>query len=256
MEFVLLLTGCIRPNCDDILHLKDCAERERQYVDAINWYIANTDSKIIFCENSGTDISNRFEASDRLEFLTFQSGEGGVTPNNSKSYKEMEIVEYASMHANFFQLDAVFVKITGRLKYLNIMSAQHYLRKKIKNTSAEYVCCDLGKTNIWSDSRFFFFTKPFLSRLLSKKEQVSLEFEFERALGTCVFQGLSEHLRFIYPNEPQRVSGIGGGFGCTYDETDEEFRKRCRRHQLWKCLFDTNLLPRFKAEHIERYGSK
>lgn len=233
VPFVLLLTGCVKPNCDDVLKLTDIEERKKQYIDSIYWYLKNTDCNIVFCENSGTDISDAFDLDyvDRLEFVTFTSENG--FHNRSKSYKEMEIIDYAFRHSCFLKEQAVYVKITGRLKYLNIKKTICYLEKKINDCSKEYVCCDLGKTNIWSDSRFFFCTQPFIERLLSKMDKIDLEFEFERALGTCVFQGLKEDLTFIYPNEPQRVSGIGGGFGIVYDEPDKSFLKRKLKHVIY-----------------------
>lgn len=53
----ILLTGCIHPNTKDALVINDADVRKKQYMDAIHWYLVNTPYNIVFCENSGTDIS-------------------------------------------------------------------------------------------------------------------------------------------------------------------------------------------------------
>lgn len=54
---VLMLTGCVAPNIkNDVLAVTDINTRKKQYLEAIQWYAANTPFKIIFCENSGYDL--------------------------------------------------------------------------------------------------------------------------------------------------------------------------------------------------------
>lgn len=63
-QVVLLLTGCIRPNIkNDILAITDVETRKNQYLEAIRWYVQNTPYKIVFCENSGYDISSELRVS-------------------------------------------------------------------------------------------------------------------------------------------------------------------------------------------------
>ena len=61
MEVVLLLTACIKPNVTDKIAVSDWKKRELMYMDALNWYLDNTDYNIVFVENSGVDISNNFK---------------------------------------------------------------------------------------------------------------------------------------------------------------------------------------------------
>lgn len=63
MKAVILLTGCINPNGMPFTQLTDTSDRQKQYVDAIHYYINNTDCKIVFCENSNTDINTLFKIS-------------------------------------------------------------------------------------------------------------------------------------------------------------------------------------------------
>lgn len=57
---VLLLTGCIKPNVTDVLRFTDPEAIKKQHVDAINWYLANAPYRLMFVENSGTNISCQF----------------------------------------------------------------------------------------------------------------------------------------------------------------------------------------------------
>ena len=91
---ILLLTACIKPNVTDTIAVSDWHERQRMYVEAVQWYVDNTPYEILFVENSGTDISQLVNDKDgRVEFLTFNSPP--TVPDRSRSYKEMEILEYA-----------------------------------------------------------------------------------------------------------------------------------------------------------------
>ena len=56
----IFLTGCIHANTKEGLAISDATVRKQQYIDAIQWYLNNTPYNIVFCENSGTDISNEF----------------------------------------------------------------------------------------------------------------------------------------------------------------------------------------------------
>ena len=57
MRVQLLLTACINPNSSEALAIKDASTRKKQYLEALQWYLDNTDYGITFCENSGTHIS-------------------------------------------------------------------------------------------------------------------------------------------------------------------------------------------------------
>lgn len=94
MRIQLLLTACIKPNSTDALAIRDAFTRKGQYLEAIQWYLDNTNFGITFCENSGTAISlseldMRGHDEARLEILTYTSQP--TIPERGKGYKEMEI---------------------------------------------------------------------------------------------------------------------------------------------------------------------
>ena len=60
MEYILLLTACINPDGMPFTCLADVGVRKKQYIEALNFYLKNTTRKIVFVENSGTDISSSF----------------------------------------------------------------------------------------------------------------------------------------------------------------------------------------------------
>lgn len=226
------------------------------YIDAIQWYLSNTPYDIVFCENSGTDLSEYFPDEQRLDILTFIA-ENNPNEDQSKSSKELSIIKYAYDHSSKIVPGKLFVKITGRLKYLNIVDTINRMKIPANLAETEFICCDLGKTNLWSDSRFFFFTYPFFKRMFAKQSQINIRYEFERMLGSCVYQMLQNNDgAFYYIPMPQRISGIGGGVGISYDITDAQYNKALRKHRVIKRLFDLGILPRFRRSHIEMYGNK
>lgn len=245
------------PNCNDCLSIKDVETRKKMYLEAINWYLHNTPYDIVFCENSGTDISIYLQNDNRLEILTFFAS-NNPDKDQSKSSREMDIIKYAYEHSSKIVPGALFVKITGRLKYLNLVDTVDYIKRHInRNLDMEFVSCELGKTNIWSDSRCFFFTYKFFQRMFAKQSLINISFEFERLLGTCVYQMLKNHEGvFWYLPLPQRISGVGGGIGTKYDITDAQYRNNVRKHNIIKHLFNMKLLPLFRKSHILEYGSK
>ena len=77
-KYVIVLTACINPGKMIHTSLTDVDIRRRQYEDALEFYLLQTDYPIVFVENSGTDISGdfrKFVDCGRLEFVTFQGNE-------------------------------------------------------------------------------------------------------------------------------------------------------------------------------------
>ena len=68
------MTGCVNPGKMPHTVLVDKDRREKQYISAIHFYLNNTPFKIVFVENTGTDLSSFFKesiAEYRCEFITF-----------------------------------------------------------------------------------------------------------------------------------------------------------------------------------------
>lgn len=121
MKKVILLTACVNPNGMALTALQDTDERLKQYEDALNWYLNNTDLPILFVENTDCDISPKYISqieNGRLEMLSFR---GNDYPRElGKGYGEAKILEYALNHSTFLKTTDVIIKITGRLICSNV----------------------------------------------------------------------------------------------------------------------------------------
>ena len=116
---VILLTACIRPEGMIFTKLQDSIVREEQYINAINYYLTNTDFRIVFCNNSGEDISNKIIANkNRIEFLSFDGN--SYNKNLGKGYGEFLIIKYATENSLFLKEADSIIKITGRIQVKNI----------------------------------------------------------------------------------------------------------------------------------------
>lgn len=241
MEVILLLTGCIKPNVTDKILWNDPEVRKRQYIDAINWYLENTPYKLIFAENSGTDISSCFcQYEGRTEFLTYESKP--TVPERSRSYKEMEILEYVYDNSEMLNSGGVIVKITGRLQLLNIMKLTDYVVSKAKKSTNGFVSAYKNINRPDSDCKYIWFSSNFLPILTAQKEHVYADYPFEWATGDAIREAKQKGFRFIYPLYPSREQGRGSN-GGVYDKTDKEFKNMLLKHQIKKIGFDLDIFP-------------
>jgi hypothetical protein len=104
--------------------LRDAGERERQYIDALTFFIRETPfSRIIVCDNSGYTYPlalTQLAASlgKRLEVLGF-NGDKEAMGRCGKGYGEGEIMAYTLAHSRLLAETEGFLKVTGRLKVVN-----------------------------------------------------------------------------------------------------------------------------------------
>ena len=242
-DVVLVLTGCIVPNCGDNLKINNCEERLKQYKKSIEWYYINTPYRIVFCENSGYNIANYYcDKRDRIEILTYKSSEEGY--DRSKGYKEMEILEYAYDNSEFIRDGKIFIKITGRLVLLNICRIVNYLLKKDKS----FICSYQNSTRPFSDCKFVFFTGEFWPILLSYKDKISNSNNFERITYSAINEAGTKGIKFIYPPVLDRVDGVGGGTGVRYNKTVSEYFFLNIKHQIRRFFFKIKILPHITNE--------
>lgn len=207
------MTGTIIPNITEVLFVSSPEERKKQYIDAIKFYLVNTNFDIVFTENSGTSLAKYFQGETRLEFVTFISPVS--LPDKGKSFKELEILDYSINNSCFIAEAASIIKITGRLKILNI----NQISKSVENQ-------DLGDkkliiSNIYKklkmDSRCFLFTPDFLPVLRRKGEDITMPYSFERVLWKAANEYVQvqggEYKQF---GQPLRIEGVNGGYGTVY----------------------------------------
>ena len=128
-KYVIVLTACINPGKMIHTSLTDVDIRRRQYEDALEFYLLQTDYPIVFVENSGTDISGdfrKFVDCGRLEFVTFQGNEE-FDRKKGKGYGEALILEYALEHSLFVYMKVKVAKqISSLVIGFNLYSSWGY----------------------------------------------------------------------------------------------------------------------------------
>lgn len=143
---VLLITASVFPQEKRFLELKDPKRRLRQYLSSLRFYIIHSNlSKIVFCDNSRCefprksmlDLAKRY--GKELEILQFNGSEGRIR-SRGKGYGEGEIIEYALIHSQLLKEAEYFIKVTGRLKILNLDEivenmdkTKTYINREVRN---------------------------------------------------------------------------------------------------------------------------
>lgn len=214
-DILLLLTGTIQPNSRDVLAVTDPEIRKQHYLEAISFYFASTPYKIVFAENSGTSLAEYFPKSDRLEFLIFQSP--AIIPDKGKGWKEMEIIEYTLKNSKLITSESLIIKITGRLKVMNIKKIIPPKVNMLQNHNKIVMSNIYRKLKM--DSRCFLFTKEFWPYLRKHGNFIDLGFSFEKALWQAIVEfkvnGKGSYKQF---SQPMRIQGVSGGFGIAYKD--------------------------------------
>ncbi|REG87733.1 hypothetical protein [Winogradskyella sediminis] len=214
-DIVILMTGTIYPNSFETLVLKQPEERKNQYVEAISYYLKETDLKIIFVENSGVSLAKKFETyKKRVEFLTFTALPD--IPDKGKGAKELEIINYAFDNSIFIKKTSAIIKVTGRLKVLNINKLTNNFLL-INRRQKKLLNCNIYKTKRM-DSRCFIFTKDFWLYLKQAGISIDLKYSFEEAVWDSCLAYLGESGVYKQFRIPLSISGVSGGFGTSYDD--------------------------------------
>ena len=226
MEYIILLTGCINPNGMHFTSLTDPTIRLKQYADAINFYIKNTDLPIVFADNSGTDMSLLgIQDNQRVELLSFS---GNSNKTRGKGYGEAEILSYALTNSHLINYgnknsNPTIIKITGRLIISNIHKT---IEKKFLFQEPNSVVVSINSDFSFADSRIIIAPKSFFQEFLKHKEKLddSKGNFFEHVLIQCIIQEKNSHY-FPFFVEPQ-IIGQSGTSGERYKIQDQNLKYR------------------------------
>lgn len=213
----LLITGCISPiRTQKNLYLKNVEQREKQYIDSIEYYICNTSIKwIVFCENSNFHskyldslIILAEKNNKKFEWISFE-GDSFKVQERGKGYGEGEIVKYALEKSEVLKKTKYFLKVTGRLKVLNINSICNKL------SFCPAFNYDIYRTNAY-DTRFYFVEKEFYIKYLEDLYLYVNEEENDIiALEDIFYKRLSSYEVNCLPYYP-KFEGVSGGNGTDY----------------------------------------
>ena len=190
-DYVFLLTACINPGFVPVLR-SDPEIRRVDYLKSIKCWASNDAvKKIIFCENSGADLSDieviLQESGKSYELLTFQGQ--SFDPKKGKGYGEMEIIKHAFQNSQLIHQHSNIIKVTGRYYVSNIGSFIDKLPKAD-------VIADWKHNLTWTDSRVYcathsFYQKYFLPlhELLDDSTGMSFEAGLSRAIHHAMYEG-------------------------------------------------------------------
>lgn len=214
---VILLTASV--NVGDITNTKyKSAElRKNDYINSLFFYLSKINNKIVFVENTNTDLSlifKEFIQSGRLEILTFDGNK--FNPLFGKSFGEIEIIEFALNNSVILKSSYYIIKITGRYQILNISKLQ-----LLSNNYKESLIGSFFYRQEMMDSRIFLGSKLFYTHfLLSYKNMIdeSKGIYFEHILALACFKFISNpHYRFIEFCHLPRIHGTFATFNKRYN---------------------------------------
>lgn len=219
----VLLTATIDPKLIRFTERRDPAVRLTDYQDAFNrWYTNKSVKRIVFCENSGFDLSSiqelcqPNESRKEVEFLSFEGQ--NFPPGLGKGFGELANLAYVAAHSKLLQSSRYVFKVTGRL----YVSNAEKMIQCIERQRTVDVFCSLVDNLTYSDSRVFCCTKRFLKECLLPMQTVvndSLGMNFERILARAVHQGLSSGMTWSLLPAAPRIHGVGASFNQKYNHS-------------------------------------
>ena len=210
----LLITGTITPaNGVYGLYLSDRAERRRQYIESIRFYIEKADVQhIVFCENSEAPEELELyklarDEGKNFEWLSFRGNEQAVA-ERGKGYGEGEIIDYALNNSTVMKACTDFIKVTGRLRVINI---NWVLRMTHEGSAYFYNCKEQ-----YIDTRFYIISKAeYCNQLRDAYKSVN---DREKYYLENVFLDRFKKFNIKYYNFPvdPHIEGICGSSGLVY----------------------------------------
>lgn len=206
---VILLTATINPNGTSNTKLLNIDARKNQYLEAIKFYIEYTHLKIIICENTGFDFTPFFDNNNKneLECLCFRGND--YDKSRGKGYGEALIIKYAIENSKFIREADTIIKITGRVKILNINEIINLIRyQKRESIGIEF----WGKN--WIQSICFVSHKDWLYNMIKDKLNHLDDrlFNFQKMMYQHLYSTINPDIFSIYPI----VYGISGKTNLPY----------------------------------------
>lgn len=213
---VLLLTACVNPNGMSFTILQNSNERMRQYKSALKWYLENTSFRIVFVENTMTDLSGEFEEyinSGRLEYITFDGN--NFDRRLGKGYGEAMILGKALELSGTLKNCSNIIKVTGRLILTNI----NKLSAQIDNTDTIFANTLLANGKCLANSYVFFCPPLFLKEyFLPNSGALNDEagYYFEHLLYDSILRWRSRKHNHKEFKSPLKINGLSASSGLAY----------------------------------------
>ena len=164
---VLLLTACVNPKGMAFTELQNADIRYSQYIEAIKYYVNETNFPIVVVENTNTVLYSGFQREihmGRMEFLLFDGNRFDLSLG--KGYGEGEILRFAFAHSKLLEKYEFVIKITGRHKVL-IINSIISVSQFFSGRSCETIVCDILPRWKVAVSDFFIASHPFFVDFLN-----------------------------------------------------------------------------------------
>lgn len=209
---IILLTATVNPGKKIYTKLVDPNIRKTQYKEAIEFYLTQTKSKIVVCENSNFnlyEIINSEEKDERVEFLSFNGNDFDF--NLGKSFGEALIIKYAFENSKFLQEELFFIKITGRVKVLNI---NKIIKKTLRLDNLNTILIELSYKN-YAKSVCFVTSKEWMLKTIEKyigSLNDSIIYNFEKMLFNSIIETNSIRIKKCFA----KLDGISGTENLLY----------------------------------------
>jgi hypothetical protein len=213
-QAAVLLTATIDPGSTKLVARNDPIVRFDDYRRALLSWRSQSHVPIVFCENSGYDLSSlRAPIDERpgctVEFLSFDKNHHAAT--RGKGYAELELIRDALATSRVLASSSVIIKCTGRLIVPNACRVIRSI------TACDFdVMCTLKQNLSFADTRVFAATPRFLQDHLFP--MVNLIDDdggtyLEHAVACAVGDALAHRKRWRpFPTLP-RIQGISGTHG-------------------------------------------
>jgi hypothetical protein len=152
-DILIFLTATIQCGQTPQVKRTDPEERMRDYLAAFrNWVSLDCDADLLFCENSGTDLSNFYEVVNSLpsrnaiNLISFNGNAGAH--KKGKGYGEIEMLQYAFETMPELRNYRYIIKVSGRYRVKNGSK----LIDQIRLMTAD-VICDIHANLTYGDTR-------------------------------------------------------------------------------------------------------
>lgn len=259
-SYAILLTACVNPQGMVYTNLQNGDERTAQYKDALRWYLMNTDLKIVFVENTMTDLSLDFVdyiESGRLEYFTFNGNK--FDRKLGKGYGEAIILETALKNSTIIRQTDYLIKITGRLVLTNLNA----ILKKHKPLSDDCVWANTGLVNghCYCLSSFFICPPLFLQKyFIPRKGRIndSAGYFFEHLLYNSLLWWLRDHHKHCEFRLPFNFIGTSGSTNTRYSSGRSARFKAFRQYLMHRFSYYQNFYnfstPDFLVDDSPKYN--
>ena len=168
LNVVLVLTATINPGSMIDTKRNDPELRLRDYSDALKRWLTNSHfTKIVFCENSASDLSQLkclteecASPDKQIEFLSFREIE--FPEHKGKAYGEIGIIAHVLRESELVRSATHITKVTGRLFVSNTAK----LTERYGKRSETHVFCNVGRNMTTAECRIFGGQKAFFENYL------------------------------------------------------------------------------------------